>query len=429
MAEVVRMPKLSDTMEEGVVAEWHKEVGDEVETGEVLAEIETDKATMEFESFQEGILLHKGLEKGEGAPVNSILAIFGEEGEYISGILEEEKKKEAEEKNDKKEESEEKEEPKDTPPPPEPKPEPSSESKNEAPPSPTPPQKGKPHPSPSTQSKTDGRIKASPLAKKLAEEKGLSLAAITGTGYEGRVVKRDIENYKEKAVQPDFVGEEKYKDVALSQMRKTIGKRLSESKFTAPHFYLTREINMERAIETRKAINKAIEPSKISFNDLIIKASAHALKENPEVNASFLDDRIRYYEHVNIGVAVAVEEGLLVPVIRFADGKPLTQINQQVREYSEKAKAKTLQPEEWEGSTFTISNLGMFGIDEFTAIINPPNACILAIGNINDVPVVKDDKVVPGKVMKVTLSCDHRVVDIWKTLFFFLESPIYSGCL
>lgn len=418
MAEVVTMPRLSDTMEEGTVAKWHKKVGDKVSEGDLLAEIETDKATMDFESFQEGTLLHIGIEEGSTAPVDSILAILGEEGEDISGLLDgdsgsaktESKEEKSEDKNtEEKKESVSKDE----------KEEGSSEKKEST--------------SEKSSSDADGRIKASPLAKKMAADKGIDLNKVKGSGENGRIVKQDIDNYKESApsaAAAAVVGaEESYEEVTVSQMRKTIAKRLSESKFTAPHFYLTLDIDMDAAIEARKSINSIAE-SKISFNDLVIKAVAAALKKHPAVNSSWLGNKIRINHHVHIGVAVAVEDGLLVPVIRHADQKGLTTINAQVKELAEKAKNKKLQPAEWEGNTFTISNLGMFGIEEFTAIVNPPDSCILAVGGIKQVPVVKNGAVVPGNVMKVTLSCDHRVVDgatgaaFLQTFKSFLENPM-----
>lgn len=403
MAEIVRMPKLSDTMTEGVVAEWHKNVGDSVESGELLAEIETDKATMEFESFQDGVLLHIGVEKGKAAPIDSILAILGEKGEDIQPLLDAEASASAAA--------------------------PAEEVKEEAP-SPAPaPVEAKAEPAPAASApvaasgapaplavkaavntpSSNGRMKASPLAKKLAEEKGLDLRMVKGTGDAGRIVKRDIDNFQGGAMMggPQV---ESFSEVAVSQMRKTIAKRLAESKFSAPHFYLTMSIDMDRMMDARKAINE-VAALKISFNDIVIKACAVALKENPKVNSAWLGDRIRFNDHVHIGVAVAVDEGLLVPVVRFADTKSLTNISAEVRNYAQRAHDKKLQPEDWEGNTFTISNLGMFGIEEFTAIVNPPDSCIMAVGGIAEVPVVKNGQIVPGNVMKVTLSCDHRVVD------------------
>lgn len=440
MAEIVRMPKLSDTMEEGVVAEWHKKVGDQVESGDLLAEIETDKATMEFESFQDGVLLHIGVEKGHAAPVDSILAILGEEGEDIQELLD----GEAEGKDDKKEKSEDKDEEKD-----EEKEERSKDSdgdeeeedakedKKEKEEKPEKKSEDKSAKDSSTSKKSssaaDGRIKASPLARKMAEDKGIDIADVDGTGEGGRIVMRDIESYKPKAkpaAGAAAAGEESYTEENVSQMRKTIGKRLSESKFTAPHFYLTMEIDMSHAMKQRKSINAAIEPAKISFNDFVIKAAAAALKKHPKVNASWRGDKIRYNEHVHIGVAVAVDEGLLVPVVRFADTKPLVTINGEVKDFAEKARSKKLQPADWEGNTFTISNLGMFGIEEFTAIINTPDACIMAVGTIAEKPVVKNGEIVVGHTMKVTLSCDHRVVDgavgsaFLQTFKKYMENPV-----
>ena len=391
MAEIVRMPKLSDTMTEGVVAKWHKKVGDKVKSGELLADIETDKATMEFESFQDGVLLHIGVEKGKAAPVDSILAILGKEGENVSSLI-------AAEKNKPSVKAEEK-----TPPA---KAEPVKETvaeKKVVSPAPT-------YGHQYSANNNDGRLKVSPLAKRLANEKGIKVNAVMGTGDGGRVVKRDIENYKSFGSTPSFVGTESYTEETVSQMRKTIARRLAESKFSAPHFYLTMEIDMDETIKARDAVN-SVAPVKISFNDFIVKAVASSLRRNPKVNSSWLGDKIRYNNHIHIGVAVAVEEGLLVPVVKFADGKTLSQIGTEVKEFAQKAKDKKLQPSDWEGNTFTISNLGMFGIEEFTAIINPPDACILAIGGIKQTPVVKQGELVPGNVMKVTLSCDHRVVD------------------
>ena len=418
MAEIVRMPKLSDTMTEGVVAEWHKKVGDNIESGELLAEIETDKATMEFESFQEGVLLHIGVQKGDTAPVDSILAILGEKGEDIANLLEEEKSTNA--KVDEKEIE---------------KP---TEIKAVA------PKDNFVQPSipaaqpatnkviatnnfPSAESNSDIDVKASPLAKKLADEKGINLKFVNGTGTEGRIIKRDIDNFQGKSI---VIGQESFQDEPVSQMRKVIAQRLAESKFTAPHFYLTVSIDMDNAILARKSINSSISPSKISFNDFVVKAVAASLIDHPKVNASWYGDFIRYNKHVHIGVAVAVDDGLLVPVVRFANEKSLTQIGEEVKLLAQKAKDKKLQPEEWEGNTFTISNLGMFGIDEFTAIINPPDACILAIGGIQQMPVVKNGEIVPGNTMKVTLSCDHRVVDgavgssFLNTFKNYLENPV-----
>jgi len=403
MAEIVLMPKLSDTMTDGVVAEWHKKVGDEVSSGELLAEIETDKATMEFESFYDGVLLHIGVDKGGTAPVNAVLAIIGEKGEDVEAILKDaEKAAPAEEVKE------------DT----------SASSATAAPapaPVPTPaPVTAAPVPTPApvpapaaAVAESNGRVFASPLAKKMANVKGIDLGSVQGTGENGRIVKRDIDHYVPyvgATKKRGFVGTESFTDETVSQMRKTIARRLSESKFTAPHFYLTLDIDMDAAMALRKQLN-ALEGVKVSFNDMVIKAVGLALREHPNVNSSWYGDFIRRNEHIHIGVAVAVDEGLLVPVVRFADGKEMQEIGAEVRELAKKAKSKKLQPQEWEGNTFTISNLGMFGIEEFTAIVNPPDSCILAVGGIKNVPVVKDGAVVPGNVMKVTLSCDHRVVD------------------
>jgi pyruvate dehydrogenase E2 component (dihydrolipoamide acetyltransferase) len=394
MAEIVRMPKLSDTMTEGVVAAWHKKVGDEVESGELLAEIETDKATMEFESFQDGVLLYIGVETGGTAPVDSILCVLGEKGEDYKKLLAEEAKSV-----------------------------PASEEKTEVPAAPAAAPPAAPAPAapaskapvsrqtaPAPVSGSD-RVVASPLAKKLADKLGLQLDRIPGSGEGGRIVKRDVENFKMSgATGMPVMTTEKFTEVGISQMRKTIAGRLAESKFSAPHFYLNLSIDMTNAMQARKAINDQ-GLYRVSFNDMVVKATAMALRKHPEVNSSWLEDRIRFNEHVHIGVAVAVEDGLLVPVVRFADSKSFAGIGEEVREFAAKARDKKLQPSDWEGNTFTISNLGMFGIESFTAIINPPDACILAIGGISEVPVVRDGAVVPGHVMKVTLSCDHRVVD------------------
>lgn len=398
MAEIVRMPKLSDTMTEGVVATWHKKVGDEVESGELLAEIETDKATMDFESFQDGVLLHIGVETGATAPVDSILCILGKKGEDIKRILADA------DKNVIIKDKESVPAPSSSPAPVEIV-APVASVASVAPVAPV------PSPLPATPLATNTRVIASPLAKKLADQLGLSLDRIPGSGEGGRVVKRDVENFKMAgATGMPVMTQEKFTEVGVSQMRKTIARRLAESKFTAPHFYLSISVDMSNAMQARKAINDQ-GLYKVSINDMVVKATAVALRKHPAVNSSWLEDRIRYNEHVNIGVAVAVEDGLLVPVIRFADGKSFATIGEEVRDFAGRAKAKTLEPKDWEGSTFTISNLGMFGIENFTAIINPPDACILAIGGISNVPVVKNDEVVPGHVMKVTLSCDHRVVD------------------
>ena len=425
MAEIINMPKLSDTMTEGVVAEWHKKVGDTVKSGELLAEIETDKATLEFESFFDGVLLHIGIEKGKPAPVNSLLAIIGEKGEDISALIagggqseapaekKEEKSEEKKADEPKKEEEEAK----------LPKTEASS-GKDE-----------KPKEKAPVINNSGGRIFASPLAKKLAEEKGVDLSFITGTGEGGRITKRDVDHYVPYDAPARPAGSsgssltESFVDEPVSQMRKTIARRLGESLFTAPHFYLTISLDMDNAIAARKAMNSN-EGVKVSFNDMVIKAVAMALRKHPAINSSWLGDVIRKNNHVHIGVAVAVEDGLLVPVIRFADSKGLTQIGEEVKVLATKAKEKKLQPTEWEGNTFTISNLGMFGIEQFTAIINSPDSCIMAVGGISQEPVVKNGQVVPGNIMKVTLSCDHRTVDgatgaaFLQTFKQYMENPV-----
>lgn len=413
MAEIVRMPKLSDTMTEGTVAAWHKKVGDKVKSGELLAEIETDKATMEFESYVDGILLYIGVEKGKTVAVDALLAVFGKEGEDVSAIVAAEGA--------------------------------APTAKEEAPvtaapapsapvveaPKPVAPAATAPVSAPASAPKpvNDGRMRVSPLAKKLAEDKGLPLQYIPGSGDGGRIVRRDIDAFMAGAAVQSANAVESYTEENVSQMRKTIARRLAESKFTAPHFYLTMEIDMGRAVEARAAMNAATG-SKVSFNDMVIKATSLALKQHPKVNSSWRGDTIRYNNHVHMGVAVAVDEGLLVPVVRFADTKSLAQINHEVKVFVDKAKNKKLQPSDWEGNTFTISNLGMFGIEEFTAIVNPPDACILAVGAIREVPVVKNGAVVPGHTMKLTLSCDHRVVDgasgsaFLQTLKAMLEEPV-----
>ncbi len=423
-ATIIRMPLLSDTMTEGVIAEWHKKVGDQVKSDDALADVETDKATMEVTAYADGVLLYVGVEKGQAAKVNDIIAIVGKEGTDVSALLKSgsrpavaELKAESQPANA--------------------KPEVESNAVAET---------------QHVESDSTSRLKASPLARKIAKDKGIDISQVKGSAEGGRIVKKDIESFKPAAQAqspkaspapaaavpaeesaptaiPQFTGEEKYTEKPVSQMRKVIAKRLSESLFTAPHFYLTMSIDMDSAMQARTKINE-FASVKISFNDIVLKAVAVALKQHPNVNSSWLGDKIRYNEHVNIGVAVAVEDGLLVPVVRFADGKSLSHISAEVKDFAQRAKSKKLQPSDWEGSTFTISNLGMFGIDEFTAIINPPDACILAVGGIQQVPVVKNGAVVPGNVMKVTLSCDHRVVDgatgsaFLQTLKALLEEPV-----
>lgn len=387
MAEIVRMPKLSDTMTEGVVAKWHKKIGDKVKSGDLLADIETDKATMEFESFDDGVLLYQGVKEGGTAAVDSILAILGAEGEDISSLLEGVGTEAKAEKTEAK-----------------------SEKKTEA----APAEKETKEEPAAAKTSSDGRLVASPLAKSLAKDKGIDINEVTGSGEGGRIIKRDIENYtpsaRPAAKSTSATGQESFDEVAVSQMRKTIARRLAESKFSAPHFYLTMDIDMDNAISARQSINE-FGASKVSFNDFVIKAVSLALKKHPKVNASWLGDKIRYNHHVHIGVAVAVEDGLVVPVVKFADSKSLVEINGEVKNFAAKAREKKIQPSDMEGNTFTISNLGMYGIESFTAIINPPDSCIMAVGAIRQEPIVKKGQVVPGNRMKVTLSCDHRSVD------------------
>ncbi len=420
-ASIELMPKMSDTMEEGVVVAWHKKVGDKVQAGDLLAEIETDKAVMELEAYEAGTILYIGVEEGDSIAVDAVLYIVGEpDADYKALLAAHQTSGNGQSSDDKATIQKEK-----TP----------SEATTKT-----------------TESKSngvastteEGRIKISPLARRMAEELGYDISQIDGTGEEGRIVKRDIENFQpekkstssspteqpSQKTQPStsYLGED-FEEVKVSQMRKTIARRLAESKFTAPHFYLTIEINMDKTIEARKQMN-TYAPTKISFNDIVIRATAAALKQHPQVNSSWQGDTIRTNHQVHIGVAVAVDEGLLVPVVRFADTKSLSQIASEVKDLGEKARNKQLQPSDWEGNTFTISNLGMFGIEEFTAIINPPDACILAVGGIKETVLVKDGEMVVGNVMKVTLSCDHRVVDgatgaaFLKTLKGNLEDPI-----
>lgn len=420
MDEVVLMPRLSDTMTEGVIAGWQKNVGDTVKKGEVLADIETDKATMELESYKDGILLYQGAKAGEKILVNDLLCVIGAAGTNVDAIV-------AAVKNGATAAA-----PAATAPAASPAAAPTAPAQATA-------------AAPAVQVVVnEGRIFASPLAKKMAEERGIDLKYVKGTGDNGRITKFDIDGYVPAAAPataptmgaaaPAFVqaaqqGVVSFEDQPVSQMRKTIARRLSESLFTAPHFYITMTIDMDAAVAARAKINE-VAPVKISFNDMVVKATALSLKQHPKINSSWLGDTIRTNHHVNIGIAVAVDEGLLVPVVRFADTKSLSEIGVTVKGFAQKAKDKKLQPADWEGSTFTISNLGMFGVDEFTAIINPPDACILAVGGIAQVPVVKNGQVVPGNVMKVTLSCDHRVVDgaagaaFLQTLKSLLEEPL-----
>ena len=432
MAEVIRMPRMSDTMEEGNIVSWLKKEGEPVETGETLAEVETDKATMELDSYFDGVLLHIAVKEGP-VPIDGIIAVIGEQGEDWKKAIAEAGGNGAGKSPDEAAAA------------------PSTPVKEEAPA--TPAETAAPAAS------DDKRLKASPLARSMAKEAGVNITQIDGSGDGGRIVKRDVEAFIEQqqsapqpaavpAAQPapqappapakeapavtPFVfstGEANYEEKSISQMRKTIARRLAESKFSATHFYLTLEINMGRAIQIRQRLNE-VSPVKISFNDLVVKASAAALRQHPAVNSSWLGDKIRFNKDVNIGVAVAVEDGLLVPVIRYTDMKSLSQINTEVKALAELAKQRKLQPEQMQGNTFTISNLGMFGIEEFTAIINPPDSCILAVGGIIEKPIVKDGQIEVGNMMKVTLSCDHRTVDgatgaqFLQTLKGILEDPI-----
>ena len=403
------MPKLSDTMEEGVIAKWNVEEGDKVESGDIIAEVETDKATMEVEVFDSGTILKILAEEGDAVPLGNLMAVIGEEGEDISELLEE-----AESGSSKKEEAEETEE----------KPS-ASEEEEYDPVFEDLEEKG------NGQAADDGRIKASPLARKMAEERGINLSNVDGSGPHGRIIKRDIEDYEPSAVpaSPAATVSREDKEHRVSQMRKTIARRLSESKFSSPHYYETIDIDMSSVWDARKQLNE-ISETKISFNDIVVKACATALRQHPDINSSWKGDKIIEHGDVNIAVAVGIDEGLVTPVIDNTDQKGLQQIAAEGKELFEKAKNRNLQPEEMEGSTFTVSNLGMFGIEEFTAIINPPNACILAVGAIREVPVVEDGEVVPGKRMKVTLSSDHRIVDgvsaaqFLNTLKRMLENPL-----
>ena len=402
MAEVINMPRLSDTMEEGTLAKWYKKVGDTVKEGEILAEIETDKATMEFESFHDGILLHIGIDEGSTAPVDSIIAIIGSKGEDISSLL-----KNADIKV--------KEEPK-----PEVKEEPKPEVKEE--PKPV-----------SNNNKPSDRILISPLAKSLAKEKGIDISSVKGTGDNGRIIKRDIDSFKpsnySQFSQPSPQLTESSYETQNSTMRKAIAKRLADSKFSAPHYYLNIELEMDNMISFRKQFIQT-QNIKISFNDIIAKAVSLSLAKHPKVNSRWYDDKIIFNEHVHLGVAVAVDDGLIVPIVKFANSKDLPQINSEIKDFAERAKNKKLTPAEIEGSTFTISNLGMFGIESFTSIINQPNSAILSIGAIVQKPIIKNNEVVVGNTMKLTLACDHRTVDgatgslFLKTLKEYVENPV-----
>ncbi|MGN7820196.1 pyruvate dehydrogenase complex dihydrolipoamide acetyltransferase [Chitinophaga sp. 22536] len=409
-ATVIRMPLLSDTMTEGKIVAWNKKVGDVVKSDDVLAEVETDKATMEVIGYADGTLLYVGVKEGEAAKVNGIIAIVGKPGTNVDVIL---------------------------------------AGENAAPAKAAPAEAAAPAATsaaattaPAAATSTDGRVKASPLARKLAAEKGIDIAQVAGSGDNGRIVKKDVDNFVPSAAPaaktgaaapsaPAFVpaGQEGYTDTPLSQMRKVIAKRLSESKFTAPHFYLKIDVNMDKAMDARKAINE-MSPVKISFNDMVIKACALALRQHPDVNSSWMGDFIRHNQHVHIGSAVAIEDGLIVPVIRFADQKSLSQIAGEAKGLYDKAKNKKLQPQDFSGNTFTVSNLGMLGIDEFTAIINPPDSAILAVGGIKETAIVEKGQVKIANIMKLTLSCDHRSVDgavgarFLATLKTYLENPV-----
>jgi len=406
MAELITMPKMSDTMTEGVIVRWTVKVGDTVKSGDIIAEVETDKATMDMEVYSKGTILHIMVPEGEAAAIDAPVAIVGAAGEDFQALLAGGSAPKTANAT------------------------PETSSKTEVQSSPT--SAPAPVAAPTTTS-DDSRLKASPLARKIAEDKGIDLKAVAGSGENGRIVKRDLENIQAPtatvATSTAVMGEESYTEVPVSQMRKTIAARLGESKFTAPHFYLTIEINMDNAVKAREQMN-AISSVKISMNDIVVKAAASALRKHPNINSSWLGTKIRYNNHIHIGVAMAVEDGLLVPVVRFADHKSLSQISSEVKTYGAKAKEKKLQPQDWAGNTFTISNLGMFGIDEFTAIINPPDACILAVGTVKDSVGVVNGEIKPVKTMKVTLSCDHRVVDgtmgaaFLQTLKDYLEEPV-----
>ncbi|MEQ9285295.1 MAG: pyruvate dehydrogenase complex dihydrolipoamide acetyltransferase [Cyclobacteriaceae bacterium] len=421
-AQVITMPKMSDTMEEGVIASWLVKVGDTVKSGDILAEVETDKATMELESYEDGVMLYQAVEAGNGVPVDGVIAIIGEKGADYEKLLKAQAAKPVAAKES---------------------------APTATPDKPAAPQASAPAAQPATAStpaatSTNGRIIASPLAKSLAKEKGIDLAQVQGSGDGGRIVKRDIESFVPGAqpaaspaaagapvALPAVVGEESFEDVPATQMRKAIAKGLTNSQFGAPHFYLTMEIDMDKTMEARKSINE-LSPVKISFNDIIIKAAAAALRKHPDVNTYWISETnsIRKNHHISIGVAMAIEDGLVVPVVKFADNKSLSHISAEVKEFGVKAKAKKLQLDEMQGNTFTVSNLGMFGIEEFTSIINAPESCILAVGAIKQTPVVKDGQIVPGNMMKVTLTCDHRTVDgavgsaFLQTLKGLIEDPV-----
>ncbi len=405
MAVAIKMPKMSDTMTEGVVRKWNFKVGDTIKGGDILAEVETDKATMDLENYEKGTILHFAISEGDAVPVDGVIAIVGKAGEDFSGLLGGNAVA----------------------------PKAAEAAKSEAPASTQKTEVAAPA-AVAVITASDSRIKASPLAKKLASEKGIDIAAVAGSGENGRIIKSDVENFSGNTASTAAGsvytgGSEGYDEINVSQMRKTIAGRLAESKFTAPHFYLTMEINMDKALQARVAMNASGEV-KVSVNDMIVKASAIALRKHPWVNASWLGTKIRFNHHIHIGVAMAVEDGLLVPVVRFADQKSLSAISAEVKVFNAKAKDKKLQPNDWAGNTFTISNLGMFGIEEFTAIINPPDACILAVGGVKETVGIVNGEIAKTNVMKVTLSCDHRVVDgvvgskFLNTLKELLEEPV-----
>jgi pyruvate dehydrogenase E2 component (dihydrolipoamide acetyltransferase) len=416
-------------MEEGTIASWLKKEGDEVQAGDILAEVETDKATMELEAYEDGVLLHIGIAEGDSVPVDGVIAVIGEKGADYQALLKADKQggKSNSQPNEKSS---------------------VDEADNMKVPKPADAVEAKSSQANTTKDSTtnaNGRVFASPLAKKIAAEKGINLKEVAGSGGNGRIVKADVENFTPASKQatppitstaasdsvtlPQVVVEEHTEEVKLSQMRKAIGKTVGKSKFTAPHFYVTMEINMDKAIEARKSLNE-VSPVKISFNDLVVKATAAALRQHPDINVAYKDDKVLKHSHINIGVAVAIPDGLLIPVVKYADNKSLSHISTEIKELGAKAKDRKLEPEEMEGATFSISNLGMFGVEEFTAIINGPAACILAVGGIKQVPVVKNGEMVIGNTMKVTLSSDHRVVDgaiaapFLVTLKNLLEDPV-----
>jgi pyruvate dehydrogenase E2 component (dihydrolipoamide acetyltransferase) len=414
MAKIITLNKMTDTMTEGVLVKWNVSVGATVKGGDILAEVETDKATMDLENFEKGVILSLLAEEGSTLPVNSPIAIVGKEGEDISSLMAQISSPSGGASNSGGTEAE------NTPA--------VSETASTVNPTATVTPSAVVH-----EGADSSRLLASPLARKMAADSGIDLTLVKGSGEGGRIVKKDIENYTPAPAGNNasayISSSESYHDVAVTQMRKTIAGRLADSKFTAPHFYLSMEIKMDRVLDARKRINESGEV-KISVNDMIVKACAMALRRHPQVNSSWLGDRIRYHHHIHIGVAVAVDDGLLVPVVKFADAKDLSTISSEVKVFSKKAHEKKLQPTDWQGNTFTISNLGMFGIDQFTAIINPPDACILAVGGVKEQLALVNGEIQVENIMKVTLSCDHRVVDgvvgskFLQTLKSYLEDPI-----